>query len=60
MFHAGRNFNHHVQEKREKEHKLVTTGTVSQSIFFHPINVWNYFSDPSLQKVPDPALQYSI
>lgn len=29
MFHAGRNFNHLVQERRDKEHRLVTTGIYS-------------------------------
>lgn len=26
MFHAGRNFNHHVQERKQADHRLVTTG----------------------------------
>ena len=26
MFHAGRNFNHQVQERRQADHQLVTTG----------------------------------
>jgi hypothetical protein len=35
MFHAGRNFNHQVQERKEKNHQLVTSGTEVSSFCVH-------------------------
>jgi hypothetical protein len=35
MFHAGRNFNHQVQERKEKNHQLVTSGIKVSSFCFH-------------------------
>jgi hypothetical protein len=34
MFHAGRNFNHQVQERKEKNHQLVTSGTKVSSFVY--------------------------